>query len=190
MLQFEGQLYVLRHSLTQPNIDGVCVGNSQASALPSDLERVSAMVKSSIGNTVITHLLSSALPRARQTAAQIQTDISAKELQIDERFNDLDFGIFTGQDPRKIREIQPSIYDERGFFRYSIPLIGGESLQMLENRVTHGLQDIYKTKHGSNTALVTHGSVIVMIHKILSGKEYYTFYPSIDNVSHERVFRF
>ncbi|MBN1792129.1 histidine phosphatase family protein [Candidatus Woesearchaeota archaeon] len=190
MFEFDGRLYLIRHGLTQANIEGICLGNTEVAVVGNELERVRILVDRALSGARLKYLISSSLLRALQTADQLSEYFTIPERNIDTRFDDLNFGVFAGQHPMRILELQPEIYDHRGFFKYDVPLLGGESLHMLETRVTEGLKDVKGNAHCGNVLIVTHGSVIVMIHKILSGRDYYDFYPAVDNISHERVFRF
>jgi broad specificity phosphatase PhoE len=89
-----------------------------------------------------------------------------------------------------IQEVQPEIYDHRKFFKYDIALKEGESLEMLEKRVRKGLNELLLLSRKGKILLVTHGSVIVMIHKIISERDYYDFYPEVDINSNYKIFRF
>lgn len=185
----EGKLYVIRHADMGKEYDKFC--QSRVDTLPSKnaLLAKKRQAREHLKNKEVKKIYSSPLPRAIQTAQIIAKELDIKEIIIEDLFNDLDFGYFTSRRPSKIKEIQPEMYDERNFFRYEVALKGGESLADLEKRVRFGLKKI-NNETQENVIIVTHGSVITMIHKVIHNRDYYEFYPHVEEGSYEKIFNF
>lgn len=188
-MNFEGKLYVVRHADMGKEYDQFC--QSRVDILPSRnaLLAKRGQARKHLKNIGVNKIYSSPLPRAIQTAHIIAKELDIKEIIVEDSFNDLDFGYFTSRRPSEIKKVQPEMYDERNFFRYEVALKGGESLADLEKRVRSGLKKI-NNKTQENVILVTHGSVITMIHKVIHNRDYYEFYPHVEEGSYEKIFNF
>ena len=190
MYDFKKRLFIVRHALTEENKKGVCLGWIDTKNSPEELLRVLNLVKNSLDGKKIDCIVSSSLGRSVYTAKAISKKLKIGKLVIDPSFNDLNFGYYARKNPELIKKIQPEMYNKKGFFKYNVCLKEGESLKLLEKRIIGGLKKLYNLSQKERILLVAHGSVIVMIHKILHQKGYYTFYPSVDNRSHDTVFNF
>jgi len=188
-MNFEGKLFVIRHADMGKECDKFCQG--RVDTLPSEkaLQKKKNQARKHLKNKGIKKIFSSSLPRAIQTAKIIAKELDIKEIIIEDNLNDLDFGYFTSKKPSEIKEIQPEMYDEQNFFRYEVALKGGESLADLEKRVRSGLEKI-RNEAKDNVVVVTHGSVITMMHKIVHDRDYYDFYPHVEEGSYEKIFNF
>ena len=179
MINFK-TLYAIRHSQTHEDRGNICSGWTEATPIESDIDKVHDIIINFVSNKQIGLIICSEQSRTIKTAQSIQTKLGISKLTIDSCFNDLDFGYFSGKSPGLIKKIQPEIYDDRGFFKYYMPLKDGESLANLETRVRKGLKRLSTLCYSKDILLITHGSVIVMLHKILFNQDYYNFFPTVD----------
>lgn len=189
MYDFNDNLAVIRHAQTVENEKGyICTRRSVPSV--EKIEKLASSVIHSLLQMNIQQIITSNVERAIVTGEYIKKMLKIDTIRKCPYFDDLDFGIYEGKDPHEIKKIQPNMYNEYGFFKYYNRLKGGESLDGLEKRVHIGLKKLEKLTKDKSTLLVTHGSVIVMLHKLYHDSDYYEFYPSIDKISHNRVFIF
>lgn len=142
-------IVVVRHGRTASNASGLLlgradpplddVGRDQAGRLAVALGRVDRVVSSPLG-------------RARQTAAAIAEGSGGAEVEVDERFVELDYGAW---DQRPVADVTAEEWARwRADVTWAPP--GGESLVDLGRRVRDGL--------GSLAAEATEGTVVVVTH--------------------------
>jgi alpha-ribazole phosphatase len=108
-------------------------------------------------------IYSSKLARARQTANEIAR-ACRKRVMIDDRLNEISFGLWEGHTYRQVRARHPN--DMRTWHRasWSSRPSGGESLRSLKKRVLSFLEAL-KRKHGKrrgHCVVVCHGGVVRM----------------------------
>ena len=133
-------------------------------------------------------LISSDLYRAKKTAIFTKHFIwYNKRIKYMSEFRELNFWYFEGRKAELIKKMQPEIYDEKGFFKYDLELIWGESILDLRERVEFWLKKLIHLN--KSILLVTHGSVIHMIYSILLDKDYNQSYTEI-NIDFDRVHHF
>ncbi len=152
-------IYLIRHGETKPNKEKIVYYNNPEAGLTEkgiqQAKNLTRYLKD------IDLIYSSPYKRAVQTAKLI----SRKKIIIDERLKEIDFGIFDGHSKRYVYNKYRKIYLERkkNKFHYQIP--GGESYEMVFNRVLSFLHDIYSNKR---VAIVTHATTIKLFLYILT----------------------
>ncbi|SET34673.1 2,3-diphosphoglycerate-dependent phosphoglycerate mutase GpmB [Thorsellia anophelis] len=148
-------VYLVRHGETQWNAQKRIQG--QADSPLTEEGRIQAkQVAMRVKNLGITHLISSDLGRAVETA-EILAQVLMLPVQTDKRLRELDMGILEG---KCVSELTP----EEDMIRRS-PLSGtpdaripnGESMQELANRLHDAIDDLRMLPDGSVPLLVCHG---------------------------------
>lgn len=119
------------------------LGEKQAAAMGAEIRRLTE----STGG--VTTVVSSPLHRARQTAAPI---LDGADLQIDERWIELDYGQFEGT---KVSDVPTAVWqgwrDDPDF-----AIDGGESIATLLVRVDEALGDLVERAATENIVVVSH----------------------------------
>ncbi|MCP3939733.1 MAG: histidine phosphatase family protein [Actinomycetia bacterium] len=147
-------LTLVRHGRTAANAAGVLQGRVD-NPLDEVGEAQALAVGRSIGTESIDHVVCSPLLRARQTAQAI-TDRSGVDMVLDDRFVELDYGVY---DSIPLSDLPADVWaqwiDDPGF---TPP--GGESLLDLRRRVWSALEDLTQVAVDSHVVVVCHTSPI------------------------------
>ncbi|HEU4319248.1 MAG TPA: histidine phosphatase family protein [Acidimicrobiia bacterium] len=146
------EIVFVRHAESQANVDGVWNGRTDgglSAAGEASLDALGRRLSSWRFDAVI----SSPLSRARRTAESFSDDVT-----IDERFTEVDLGIWEGLSVAEVRErhgdqLQQAMDDK-------VTPMGerGESLSAVAQRALAAVDDLYdKMVDGQRVAVVTHG---------------------------------
>ena len=152
----ERLLTLVRHGRTEANAANLLqgrvdndldhVGRAQAAALGPALARIAA----------VDRIVASPLVRARRTAEAIATHLSIPEVEIDERWIELDYGDWDGK--------PMSVVGAETWARWrtdpELRPPGGETLAELDLRVRAALDDMCNDQRGHHTVVVSHVSPI------------------------------
>jgi len=162
------RLILVRHGETDWNKLGKCQGISDV-PLNSTGEKQAMDLALSLKDEDITAIYSSDLQRAFNTARTI-SEYHGIEIQIDERFREMDQGEFEGLEFTHIREKYGDVLkqwrEEPEFLR--IP--GGESLTEVQERAWLGFKSLLDKHNGRNVLVVTHNLTIITLLCKFSGK--------------------
>ena len=102
-------------------------------------------------------IITSPLPRAKETAEIVARELGITETIIDERLRELDFGVHDGKDFKTFwDEVRKAHYD----FRLAVE--GGESYKDVQKRLTELLFECEEKYAGKKILFVTHGGVMWM----------------------------
>jgi broad specificity phosphatase PhoE len=156
-------VYLIRHGETAWNSSGRWQG-----ALPVPLNDIGREQARKLGlylasaEIAFDAIYSSDLPRAYETAA-IVADILDKAPRTDERWRELDIGVFQGLTRQEIEERSPDAFAQflADPLEYVIP--GGESRRQLQERAYAALCDLAAITSSSRIAVVTHGGTVKML---------------------------
>ncbi len=143
-------LIIVRHGRTEANARGLLLGR-----LDPDLDelgrRQAAAVAAAIGP--VDRVIASPLARTRQTAAAFSV---TGDVEIDERWIELDYGEFDG---RPMREVPAAVWAEwRSNLDFTPP--GGESIAELGSRVRQAADDLFADAAARTVVVVTHVSPV------------------------------
>lgn len=142
-------LYLVRHGRTAHNAAGLLLGRTDVAL--DDLGRRQAEALGRVGPLrAATRVVSSPLGRAVETAAAIGPPVS-----VDERWTEIDYGIFEGCDANGAPEL---------FAAWDLSLAyrpeGGESLADLGRRVRQACEELWEEARLADVVVVSHVSPI------------------------------
>lgn len=141
-------LIIVRHGRTEANAAGLLLGRSDP-GLDAVGEHQARMVADWVGP--VDRVVSSPLIRARQTASAFGV-----EVEIDERFIEIDYGVFDGQ---PVGTLPAEVWQRwRSDPRYAPE--GGESYEGLNLRVAAGATELAQEALEHDIVIVTHVSPI------------------------------
>ena len=166
-----GDLYLIRHGRTEANEKWLYCGSTDLSLSESGAKTLEEIHYEVPEDCVF---ITSGMKRTEQTLKILFGDVCHK---IDERFKEIDFGIFEMHSYEQLKT--DPVYQEwiTGDNEKNIPPNGESGEQMLA-RVLEGLKDLQK--EAKDVVLVTHGGVIaaMMAHLFpLENKNRYAWQP-------------
>lgn len=145
-------LVVVRHGRTPANAQGRLLGR-----LDPDLDEVGIAQARAVAEWIgpVDRVVTSPLLRARRTAEAF-ADSGADEIEVDERWIELDYGELDGL---PVGEVPAPTWEQlRGDPHWTPP--GGESLAALHQRVADALDELLVTAREADIVVVTHVSPI------------------------------
>mmetsp|Transcript_591 Transcript_591/g.1344 ORF Transcript_591/g.1344 Transcript_591/m.1344 type:complete len:253 (-) Transcript_591:1023-1781(-) len=167
------EVWVVRHGQTDWNVEhrlqgqseldpGLnAVGNLQAQALAQHFAPIE-----------INAIYSSDLARAVQTARAISSNQSV-QVQYNSGLRERHLGILQGLTVREAAEQQPHAFSALRDGGTSTPIPGGgESLDQLQARVVHAVQQVAAQHPGERVLLVVHGGVMHAMYRHTTGRQY------------------
>jgi broad specificity phosphatase PhoE len=148
-------LIVVRHGRTAANATGLLQGRVD-NPLDEVGELQAKAIGAALGNLDRPVVLSSSLLRARQTAAIIAAGLAAGDVDVDDRFIELDYGEL---DATPVRDVPPEMWARWRADPHFVPT-GGESLAALQERVEAGCRAWAETATEQDVVVVSHVSPI------------------------------
>jgi probable phosphoglycerate mutase len=152
-------LYVLRHGQTDSNAAGKTRGSGDDSGLNKVGKGQAYAAREKIKDIKFDACYCSPMLRTRQTCKIAYRGQPC----IAEGLRAMNYGSLTGKDNKIIE--YPDFWKRDN--KYKIE--GGESLLGFETRVFKFMKNIAENHKGENVLLVTHGSVLKMIHAFFNG---------------------
>lgn len=158
-------IYLIRHGRQNSTLCNVDVELSKEGREQADL----------LGKRLKTYdieaVYSSQLIRAKETADIINSYLEKPRL-IDERWQEADFGGFTGLTNEELKEKYGGFLAKRAQMTEDIPYPdGGENCQMIFERSFQALKDLTKESY-NNVCVVTHGGVLRALITGIMGADY------------------
>lgn len=145
-------LILVRHGRTAANAAGLLQGRSDRPLDPLG-EAQAASIGVALGR--VDRVITSPLQRARSTAAAIVAD-SGGDVVVDDRWIELDYGVFDGQTQR---DVATDVWESwRADPSFAPP--GGESLLDLDRRVVEALEELAPAAMHTDVVIVSHVSPI------------------------------
>ncbi|WP_339058409.1 2,3-diphosphoglycerate-dependent phosphoglycerate mutase GpmB [Candidatus Regiella endosymbiont of Tuberolachnus salignus] len=167
------QVYLVRHGETQWNVAQRIQGQSD-SPLTLEGERQAKLVANRVKIEKITHIISSDLNRAKQTAEIIAAACGGLQITTDSRLQELDMGVLEGREIKSLTEEEErwrrSIVE--GSVDASIP--EGESMAALATRMHAALESCLALPDDSKPLLVSHGIALSCLISTLLGLPAYS----------------
>jgi isoleucyl-tRNA synthetase len=169
MVRRSGNRYVvMRHGEAQSNVARLadCSGNEDNTLTERGRRQVAASAHE-LRSQSIDLIISSPLPRARETAAIVQKDLGLPEsaVMVDERICESNFGTFD-QGPLDAYKKFYSSYAER----LDKAPDGGETYRELHRRLGDFLFDVEQRYSGRNILIVTHGGPAYVMSSLAARK--------------------
>ena len=163
-----GPLYFVRHGETEWNREGRIQGYHADSRLTGNGEAQAQRLAERLAAEELTSLHSSDAGRARQTAVPIAAALRM-DVAYDAALRERSYGEFEGWTYADLEREHPEAY---GKFRsrdphYAPP--GGESGAQFRDRIVAALERIAASPRGGIAAVVTHGGVLGIAYRRISG---------------------
>lgn len=173
------KLYAIRHGITKANKNGLCLGWADSQITPEAKTKLDYLGKK-LAKKRIHKIFCSDLRRTKASLKIINKQIRCNSIFFMKDLRELNWSFFEHKSPKIIKKIRPELYDKNNFFKYNQAIKNGESLLNLERRVKRALKNIKKEKIKGNVLLITHGSVITMLHHIIYNKSYNYYLNKLD----------
>jgi broad specificity phosphatase PhoE len=150
-------LHLLRHGRTAANAGGLLLGRLDP-PLDAEGERQAAAAAARLASSVAppSRIVSSPLARCRATAALVAGALGGVEVEVDERWLELDYGELDGM---ALTEVPPATWSAwRADLAWAPP--GGESLVDLGRRVRSACVDLAAFAADHDVVVVSHVSPV------------------------------
>lgn len=150
-------LYLIRHGITQGNLDGKYIGQTDLALCPDGEKDIKALVRSGVYPQV-ERVYSSPLKRCVETAQIIYPETQLTKV---DEIAEMDFGEFEGKRREELEALPEYTQWLKGGAEACPP--GGESFGDFSLRCISGLDIIFSDmmkKELTRAAVVTHGGVI------------------------------
>lgn len=150
-------LYLIRHGITQGNLDGKYIGQTDLALCPEGEAHIHELVRKA-GYPDVEQVYTSPLKRCVETAEIIYPHL--KLAKVDE-IAEMDFGEFEGKRQQELEQLPEYTQWLKGGVDSCPP--GGESFGDFSLRCISGLDIIFKDmmkKELNRAAVITHGGVI------------------------------
>lgn len=154
-------IYLVRHGQDQDNINKVLNGHRDTE-LTETGEKQAEEAGEKLKNANISVIYSSPLKRAYNTAKIIANKIGIKDIILDDRLMERDFGILSGKLIADIPKYSDKILKARNE-NYFLEVDGGETYPTIYEKAQHFLRDLFHQKPKENVLVVTHGDTGGMI---------------------------
>ena len=163
------RLMLVRHGETDWNAQNRAQGLMQVS-LNDNGHYQAAALAAYLGERPITAIYSSDLDRALQTAEPLSVALGIRT-QIDERWREINLGIFQGLTYDEAAQTYPAEIAARNadFWNYLTPQ--GETRRALQDRAYAALDDVVAQTLGPETVIVTHGGTLQVLLWKLFGED-------------------
>lgn len=158
------KIYVLRHGKTELNKQGILNGQIDEALAPEGIEQMKTI---QIPSTV-THIYTSPMLRARQTAELVNDKLQVK-LSIIDNLKEVNMGTLVGKAWRDIENGEELKVKHRSI-QYDYHNIGGESAEDVKARIKAFLQELKKQHQNYEALIVTHGGIIRVMHLLDRGE--------------------
>ncbi|MGI5191449.1 histidine phosphatase family protein [Promicromonospora sp. CA-289599] len=157
MTELIPEILLVRHARTQSNSSGTFMGQRDLPASDEGLRAARDLLADKAEAWHVTHLYSSPLLRARQTAELLTT---ALPIRLDDRLLERNLGVWEGRTKAEVRESDPQAVSEFGWIDARHTPIRGESLDEMCDRIGSFLDEIQRLEPGSVPMVVTHNGWI------------------------------
>ena len=161
-------IYVIRHGQTELNKKKIVNAEVDEPLAPEGTEQAKALV-STIPKSV-THIYSSPLIRARQTAEIL--NLKKRPLSFHEELTEIRMGTLAGKSWENM-ENGLELKKKHRTVKFNYRPYGGDSLRDVKKRLIHFLKMINEKHKDDEVLLVTHGGIIRVLHFLESGEAIY-----------------
>lgn len=164
------ELYITRHGKTEWNIEGRFQGVKDSPLVKSGIMDAHAL-RDYLADVHFDAVFSSPLGRAVETANLLFSQREDITVQLDQRIQEMNFGVFEGMKTTDILQVYPDIYDHlwnqpEQFERCPG---GGESFAEVRARIISFLSDLDRFPDDSRIFIVTHGMYFICLLGYLLG---------------------
>jgi len=160
------KLYLVRHGETEFNQKGCYYGWTDCSLTPNGIEQAAAL-KEAFKEIQYDTLISSDLKRALETARILSCGM--KDLTVDQRLRELNFGEWEGKTYQEIMEQHKAHWDLWVEDWLNAKPTGGESIKEMYDRICRFVDDTLKKYENQSLVIVSHNGALRMIAVCLLG---------------------
>lgn len=150
---------LIRHGLSEANIEGILAGQKIDSPLTSRGHQQARQLSKSLSELKITTLVSSPMLRCRQTLEPLRI-LLGKRIHLDESFVEMDYGLWSGMRLKKLRQEQLWKTIQKQPSKVTFP--EGESFQSAQRRVSRGMRQLSQRYPNGTVIIASHGDIIKM----------------------------
>ena len=151
-------LYFVRHGETDMNREFRCQGRVDTPLNETGLQQAAEAARE-LSYIKIDHLYSSPLRRALDCAVAIGKPHGLEPQEID-WLTEIDHGRLEGMNREEAEQHYPGLMDKWIDFPHTVDFPGGESLEIVKNRVIAGLRDVCRRDAGA---------VVFVTHQVVTG---------------------
>ncbi len=162
-------LYLVRHGEAEHNVRQVLdsiVGDEVYALTPRGREQIMAVAEAIASDGAIDAILSSPMPRTRETAGLIAEKTGIEKVLYDFRLRETDFGQWEGQPIQKFFEKYPT--PETRIETDGTD--GVESFLSQRDRCAEFLADLKEHYLGKRVVIVSHGDTLEQLHGLIIGE--------------------
>ena len=152
-------LALVRHGQSRGNVDGVIGGHSATPLTDLGHRQARATADFLHDDFGPTHLVSSDLLRARQTALPIAQECGL-ELTFDERLRERSLGVLDGMAFNEVQERYPDLWKRLRARDPGLAPPKGETVEAVYQRVSAVIEHLVQTYPGGRVVVVSHGIAI------------------------------
>lgn len=173
------KIYVIRHGITKLNKKEIVNGQIDEPLALEGIEQVKTAI--SLIPESVTHIYTSPLLRARQTAEIINSKLH-RPISSHNNLTEIHMGSLSGKSWKDMKE-GLELKKKRRAVRFDYRKQGGESAEDVKKRVTAFLKIINGKHDDYEVLIVTHGGIIRLLHWLEHGKQ-------LDKIEHVSLFTF
>ena len=161
------RLYFVRHAESEANAAEVLASRMDFPLSARGRADAEALAAEFCPRTPrLTRIMASPLPRAQQTAAPFAR-LTGLQVAIDDRITEQHLGRYSGMSYDRIKSEPGYVHDRTRRWDW-VPEGGGESYQMISERVEAFLRDLTPAPADGETLIVTHAVTMRLIHAVLA----------------------
>lgn len=159
------KIYVIRHGLTELNKQKILNAQIDEELAPEGLEQ--AKIASSLIPKSVTHIYSSPLHRARQTAKIINSKLQLP-ISWHDALTEINMGSLAGQSWSTM-DAGEDLKEKHRSIKFDYRPLGGESAADVRKRVVKFLKKISANHSDHEVLIITHGGIIRLLHLLAHG---------------------
>lgn len=165
-------MYILRHGETQWNKEEIFRGTKDIPLNEKGLNQAE-LAGLYFKDRGINRIFSSPLKRAFQTA-QAVSKATGIEIEVIDEFTDINFGIWEGLTVEEVKKIYASDFDLWRRSPERLCVDGGETLDMVRDRISKGIKTI-NTRDDESILIVTHRVIckVIVLYLLNIGNEHF-----------------
>lgn len=159
------KIYLARHGQNEDNAEGILNGHRDRPLTAKGIEQAEEIAgKIEESRIVFSHILSSPLIRAKQTADIIAQRNNVAQVEIEPDLVERDFGVMTGVEQKRIEELCAPDILKTPTVTYFLSPKGAETFPDLVERAKELFQKLKDRFMDGNILLVTHGDFGKMLY--------------------------
>ena len=167
---------IMRHGQAETNVRHIVSRNGTYSLTPEGRIQVTETARRLAAEEKIGIITCSPVLRAKETAEIVGTHVGIKNVSVDERFSEINFGIFE----RKSVDAWENFFSSR-YEKLRKPVPEGESFADVQKRMMDGLMELEKMYTNKTILIISHDDPLWLLYSVagqLDEKATLTLYMS------------